>query len=510
MSGKYVFIDGTANLDSTTEVSGGAGMVGFNATLNYVAGTIGAKLATMVSVKDFPWLAQGDGVADDAAAIQACVTACANVYFPAGTYLIGSTITVGRQGQHLYGAGYTVNGTILQRSTDSGFGPLIDVPLGSTGCTVENMKFQEADYTGAFTNTSPLLRLADNDHTIDRVWFYAGYNHIKGEPGTGDVTITNSIFENSRKDTIWGESVGLWVLGENKYYKCTTSTSDPVDRGAVLKFTKASGYTYGSHNIVIDGNWFREAVYGAFIHLEDCESITINGNALSIPSQIDSGQRDDIYLKNTTNVVINGNSSNNYINSYVLGQRGARYVVNIDTGCSNINVGPNSFVPGVSGTVNDPNGSVTILLDKNSGLRLPNVASADPKVMDYYLEGTWTPTVDFGGAHTGQTYTTQTGRYVRMGGVAILECAITVSAKGSSTGVAAIAGLPFALGSTPVGWIVASDAGITLTGQLLAHNAGGSSTLRLYPQNNGATGAQLTDAAFAGSFTIRFSIACVL
>ena len=75
-----------------------------------VATNVEAKLAQTVSVKDFG--AVGDGVTDDTAAIQAAILAADSIYFPAGVYLVSSTIyTRGAfdgiwfRGKNLFGAG---------------------------------------------------------------------------------------------------------------------------------------------------------------------------------------------------------------------------------------------------------------------------------------------------------------------------------------------------------------------------------------------------------------------
>ena len=57
------------------------------------ARTVENKLRDVVSVKDFG--AVGNGVADDTAAIQAAENASGYLYWPAGTYVISSTITLG-------------------------------------------------------------------------------------------------------------------------------------------------------------------------------------------------------------------------------------------------------------------------------------------------------------------------------------------------------------------------------------------------------------------------------
>jgi hypothetical protein len=70
-------------------------------------------------------------------------------------------------------------------------------------------------------------------------------------------------------------------------------------------------------------------------------------------------------------------------------------------------------------------------------------ASLDPNTLDDYEEGTWIPTLQFGGGSTGMAYATQAGRYTKIGNRVFLTAQITLSAKGSSTGNATITGLPF-------------------------------------------------------------------
>ncbi len=78
------------DLANSTLAAKGAGQVGFGYALAYVAGTVGAKLRQMVSVKDFG--AVGDGVTNDTAAINIAITAASvsNVplFFPGGTYIV--------------------------------------------------------------------------------------------------------------------------------------------------------------------------------------------------------------------------------------------------------------------------------------------------------------------------------------------------------------------------------------------------------------------------------------
>jgi len=73
------------------------------------------------------------------------------------------------------------------------------------------------------------------------------------------------------------------------------------------------------------------------------------------------------------------------------------------------------------------------------------VASADANNLDDYEEGTFTPTI-LGTTTAGAgTYSTQAGRYTKIGRIIILTVAISTNAitKGSAAGDVYIAGLPF-------------------------------------------------------------------
>lgn len=130
-------------------------------------------------------------------------------------------------------------------------------------------------------------------------------------------------------------------------------------------------------------------------------------------------------------------------------------------------------------------------------------ASADANTLDDYEEGTFTPSMSFGGGATGLTYSTRSGVYTKIGNTVYVALEISLSNKGSSTGAALISGLPFANGSLQkaLAHIIAT---LTLTGEFQAVVAASASNLALSQQTSG-TWSQLTDANFTNTSFLSIS-----
>jgi hypothetical protein len=105
-----------------------------------VATTVQAKLREAVSVKDFG--AVGNGVTDDTAAIQAAIAAIntnggGSIYFPKGTYLISSLLTVSSNTNLV---GETL-GTVLKVAAGSVITAMVRVAASSSNVTISSLKF---------------------------------------------------------------------------------------------------------------------------------------------------------------------------------------------------------------------------------------------------------------------------------------------------------------------------------------------------------------------------------
>lgn len=98
-------------LPADLAASTGSSLIGFDFTLNYVAGTIGAELHDLgANVKALAFLAKGDGATDDYAAIQAAITYAflnklGTVRLPKGTYNISKPL-------YLYGSDNYINSAV--------------------------------------------------------------------------------------------------------------------------------------------------------------------------------------------------------------------------------------------------------------------------------------------------------------------------------------------------------------------------------------------------------------
>jgi len=94
-------------------------------------------------------------------------------------------------------------------------------------------------------------------------------------------------------------------------------------------------------------------------------------------------------------------------------------------------------------------------LSAGTGIAFPATqsASSDANTLDDYEEGTFTPTLTFGGASVGITYSGQTGTYTKIGNIVRYSFDLRLSNKGSSTGNAKIS-LPFASNGAGGGAII--------------------------------------------------------
>lgn len=120
--------------------------------------------------------------------------------------------------------------------------------------------------------------------------------------------------------------------------------------------------------------------------------------------------------------------------------------------------------------------------------------------LDYYEEGTFTPSVFFGGGSAGITYTTQDGKYTREGNTVTINMFILLSNKGALSGNAVVVGLPFS--ALPSGSQMASVYHSNLTYTGTASGIYSTTSIALRDMASGTATVNLTDAAFVNSTSL--------
>jgi hypothetical protein len=128
-------------------------------------------------------------------------------------------------------------------------------------------------------------------------------------------------------------------------------------------------------------------------------------------------------------------------------------------------------------------------------------------VLSSYEEGTWTMGIAFGGGTTGITYTVNTGRYIKTGKSVTVIGLLLLSSKGSSTGAAALTGLPYAIGAGNNSQSAAAIrlANSTFAGQYQAVGSVGGTVVDFGADSELGVAASLTNANFANNSLIQIS-----
>lgn len=204
----------------------------------------------------------------------------------------------------------------------------------------------------------------------------------------------------------------------------TPTADNTIDLGsAALRFATVYGYT---------GNWKGNTVLGD----ATADTVTVNGTITS----------DLIATDNTYDI---GKSGATRFRDFFLARNaavGGTLGVTGATSLSTLGVSGLSTVAAVtaSGTVT-PQGLVDASGASAGQVKFPATqnASANANTLDDYDERSWTPVIGGAGGTSGQTYTTQVGRSVKVGRQVTASFAVTLSAKGTITGAVQIQGLPY-------------------------------------------------------------------
>lgn len=171
-------------------------------------------------------------------------------------------------------------------------------------------------------------------------------------------------------------------------------------------------------------------------------------------------------------------------------------------------VAPSTAITGLTGdvTASGPGDvAATIASDVIVDSMVNSAAAIAWTKLASYAASTWTPTVTFGGASTGITYTRQVGAYREFNDWIWLTCRVTLSSKGTATGSANLEGLPVAVGATyrsngESSYYTNFDVGVTGLG---VRTIEGTSTLRFLKPAGGSAAAMVdTDFSNTSDFSV--------
>jgi hypothetical protein len=132
-----------------------------------------------------------------------------------------------------------------------------------------------------------------------------------------------------------------------------------------------------------------------------------------------------------------------------------------------------------------------------------NGDTAAANALDDYEEGTFTPTiVGSTSAGTG-TYSSQIGRYTKVGNLVTVAITLVWSAH-TGTGNMSLTGLPFTSVASynPISACFVSN--MTVTGQVFSAVAAGGTTATIYSLNNGTSALLAIDTAASMFFTFSY------
>lgn len=337
----------TSPLDSAVEmpvVQGGvtkrAGMttIGFTqAGTGAVLRTAQAKMRDVVSVKDFG--ATGDGVTDDAAAIQAAVnaaTANQTIYFPPGTYAVGASgiAVTNKTGVTLLGDGAIILITAISTLTTN----LGVATIRLSGCTRSGVRGLEINGNGIAS--SAIGFNACTECFVDGATVYA--SGVNGQITSSNGGLRNEFTDNLVYSGNLPASRGLWLGNLN----ASDMETDIFVSGNTVRNNPASGIVVSSNGGRVIGNHARTNE-GSGIVLPGANGFAAKNLTVSNNYCIDNlfvGIQSDIVGYSTpadltTDITISGNVCNFNRSGGIYAGDTERWVITGNTCTNNVNSG---------------------------------------------------------------------------------------------------------------------------------------------------------------------------
>jgi hypothetical protein len=400
------------------------------------------KFRDVVSVKDFG--AVGNNVADDTAAIQAALNTGKRVYFPNGTYVTSAAITMSSANQMI---GESIASTIIKCSGAHNAVTITDTSvIENYNCRIENMSFNGNSVGIVGIQVGSGLNFSAR-HQIRSVAVYGFTSHGIHMLGCSYTTVYEGNVSSNGGD---GIRIELGLYGG----------SNTIEGG--------NFFDNGSYNINLENKAHYNAIIRAHCYYQSgtrTSNLRINNShhtsvfectfenlGGTVASHIDVDDTDGATSPNTLANFINDcrfvGLSTFTTNNFRIGITGAVYQTQIDN-CTVLQASGSDVLIGQYGyntvisrslrftSYDTPTSQTELTVSNSFGNVVTNLPFSSPS-------GTFSPLLQSTtGTDVSATYSTQFGKYQRLGDRVFFDVALTVSGtSGTPGGSLVVTGFP--------------------------------------------------------------------
>lgn len=473
-------------------------------------GESGAWVRSYSGRKNVRWFgAVGDGLTDDTSAITGAINSGGSVYIDEGEYVVSGT-TLDITSVNVYGDGQEKS--ILNITPLAGTPHVIIKPSSNKNGGIYT-RFQIKGNAGASSSGEYGLQLgSDSDASV-----YMESVSFKDImiTGTGDsgLYLERSVYgcEFLNIHTIGNYGWGVEIADKASNKANANLFSRNVIRNCTggIKIGSSYSNTFVSPQIeVLATEWVGS---GRAIDISSDGVGTISANTFINPyiEWNETTASELVYVEDAANFVLSGG----YVICNKVGADAGDSLTNLINITSTsdhadvrkIRLSVDSSVSVTNGIYSSAQNSIIQNIDITGAGTITNIISDQTEntfVVNRGVVGTtgsWTPSLEFGGATTGITYTDRAGRYLIIGRTIFIEGYIKLSSKGSAAGSATIDGLPKTVTNTlPNGTItVGRGQATTISGYM----QGNTKEINLLKSD----GSNSNDTDFSNTTQLRFS-----